>query len=117
MNFFSKPGISVRVINPQKCSGLFSMPAKIMDADTVADVISRMSKDSKHIKSTRSLIFKSFNIICITQTTFLLLFQIHRQYLYTVTMIPFWVLEENQSSMIFLKIKLRFPLIPYLTLT
>ena len=61
MNFFSKPGISVRVINPQKCSGLFSMFAKVMDADSAADVISRISKESKHIKNSSSVSLYRYN--------------------------------------------------------
>ncbi|XP_076181094.1 leucyl-tRNA synthetase [Ptiloglossa arizonensis] len=49
MNFSSKPGISVCVTNPQKYSGLFRMSIKIMNADSVADVISRISTQNKHI--------------------------------------------------------------------
>ncbi|KZC08152.1 Leucine--tRNA ligase, cytoplasmic, partial [Dufourea novaeangliae] len=55
INFFSKPGLSVRAINPQKCTGLFSMFVKITNGDTAADVISRISKESKLIKNPSSI--------------------------------------------------------------
>ncbi|XP_076244562.1 leucyl-tRNA synthetase isoform X2 [Calliopsis andreniformis] len=51
MNFYNKAGISVCIINPQRCSGLFRMSVKIMDADSVVDIISRISKENKNIKN------------------------------------------------------------------
>ena len=51
MNFSTKQGLSVCVINPQKYSGLFRINIKITDADTVEDIISRILKENKVIKS------------------------------------------------------------------
>ncbi|XP_028521055.1 leucine--tRNA ligase, cytoplasmic isoform X2 [Apis cerana] len=51
MNFSVKLGIPVFIINPQKYNGLFGMTIKIANADTVENIISRISKDSKLIKN------------------------------------------------------------------
>lgn len=59
MNFSVKAGISVCIINPQRCSGLFRTTVKIMDADSVADINLRISKENKNIKSMCLLISKS----------------------------------------------------------
>ncbi|XP_031828654.2 leucyl-tRNA synthetase isoform X1 [Nomia melanderi] len=60
MNFFSS-GFSVCAINPQKCSGLFRMTIKIMNNDTGADVISRITKQSKLIKNSLSVSLYRYN--------------------------------------------------------
>lgn len=51
MNFSVKVGIPVFIINPQKYNGLFRMTIKIANTDTVENIISRISKDNKLIKS------------------------------------------------------------------
>ncbi|XP_043525859.1 leucine--tRNA ligase, cytoplasmic [Frieseomelitta varia] len=55
MNFSTKQGLSVCVINPQKYSGLFRINIKITDADTVEDIISRILKENKVIKNSSSV--------------------------------------------------------------
>lgn len=51
MNFSTKQGVSVCIINPQKYSGLFRMDIIITDGDTVEDIILRILKENKIIKS------------------------------------------------------------------
>lgn len=55
MNFATKQGLSVCVMNPQKYSGLFRINIKITDADTVEDIISRILKENKLIKNSSSV--------------------------------------------------------------
>ncbi|XP_053983912.1 leucine--tRNA ligase, cytoplasmic isoform X1 [Hylaeus volcanicus] len=61
MNFFCKPGVTVCVINPQKCSGLFRLYIKIANEDSVANVISRISKENKQIKDPSSVFLYRYN--------------------------------------------------------
>ncbi|XP_043263224.1 leucine--tRNA ligase, cytoplasmic [Colletes gigas] len=61
MNFSSKPGISVCIMNPQKCSSLFRISVKIMDADSVTDIISRILKENKQIKDPSSVSLYRYN--------------------------------------------------------
>lgn len=50
MNFSTKQGVSVCIINPQKYSGLFRMDIIIADGDTIEDIISRILKENKVMK-------------------------------------------------------------------
>ncbi|XP_034937128.1 leucine--tRNA ligase, cytoplasmic [Chelonus insularis] len=50
MNFSSTPGVFIRAINPQKCSGLFSVNIKLSNGTTAADVAGKIAKDNKRIK-------------------------------------------------------------------
>lgn len=61
MNFFVKLGIPVFIINPQKYNGLFRMTIKIANADTVENIISRISKDSKLIKNSSLISLYRYN--------------------------------------------------------
>ncbi|XP_057340266.1 leucine--tRNA ligase, cytoplasmic [Microplitis mediator] len=56
INFFATPGVVVKVLNPQKCSGLFSTTIKITDGCTAADVASKISKEHKRIKDASSVV-------------------------------------------------------------
>ncbi|OAD52391.1 Leucine--tRNA ligase, cytoplasmic, partial [Eufriesea mexicana] len=61
MNFSTTPGIPVCIINPQKCSGLFRTTIKIADGDTVENVVSRILKENKLIKSPSSISLYRYN--------------------------------------------------------
>ncbi|XP_029053430.2 leucine--tRNA ligase, cytoplasmic [Osmia bicornis bicornis] len=61
VNFSTKPGISVCVMNSQKCSGLFRTSIQISDSDTAADVISRILKENKHIKDLSSIVLYRYD--------------------------------------------------------
>ncbi|XP_034181031.2 leucyl-tRNA synthetase [Osmia lignaria lignaria] len=61
VNFSTKPGISVCVMNSQKCSGLFRTSVKISDSDTAVDVISRILKENKHIKDLSSIVLYRYD--------------------------------------------------------
>ncbi|KOC69270.1 Leucine--tRNA ligase, cytoplasmic [Habropoda laboriosa] len=61
INFSTKPGISVCLMNPQKCSALFRTTIKLSDTDTVEDVTSRLLKENKQIKSPSSISLYRYN--------------------------------------------------------
>lgn len=50
INFFATPGVHIKIINPQKCSGLFNMFVKICDGNTGADVAQQIAKKNKNLK-------------------------------------------------------------------
>lgn len=50
MSFSKKLAVSIQIINPQSCCGLFEVSVDISQADTAANVVSRIVKVYKHIK-------------------------------------------------------------------
>ncbi|XP_006610431.1 leucine--tRNA ligase, cytoplasmic isoform X2 [Apis dorsata] len=61
MNFSVKLGIPVFIINPQKYNGLFRMTIKVANADTVENIILRISKDNKLIKNSSLISLYRYN--------------------------------------------------------
>ncbi|XP_050477440.1 leucine--tRNA ligase, cytoplasmic isoform X1 [Bombus huntii] len=61
MNFSTKQGVSVCIINPQKYSGLFRTDIIIADGDTIEDIISRLLKENKIIKNPSSVSLYRYN--------------------------------------------------------
>lgn len=49
MNFSKKTAVSVHVVNPQSCSGLFELSVSVSQADTASNIVSRIVKQHKHI--------------------------------------------------------------------
>lgn len=49
MNFSAKPIVSLYIINPQSCSNLLELSMEISTV-TVADIVSYIVKQNKHIK-------------------------------------------------------------------
>ncbi|KAL6254270.1 hypothetical protein P5V15_014885 [Pogonomyrmex californicus] len=60
INFFIKPVISVRLINPQSCSSLFELSMEISTI-TAKDIISYIVKQNKHIKDPASIILYRYD--------------------------------------------------------
>jgi hypothetical protein len=52
MNLSVKPAVVVSFINPQKYSNLFEVSVRVSAADTVADIVYRIAKQTKQIKGT-----------------------------------------------------------------
>ncbi|KAG7204947.1 hypothetical protein KM043_005335 [Ampulex compressa] len=61
ISFFVKPGVQIKVLNPQKCIGLFRMITKISTLDTAANVISRILKENKQIKDASSVMLYRYD--------------------------------------------------------
>lgn len=56
MSFSTRPGLSITVINRQKCTGFLSKTIKLSDGDTAANISTRIAKDNKLIKGTNVLL-------------------------------------------------------------
>ncbi|KAH0558055.1 leucine--tRNA ligase, cytoplasmic [Cotesia glomerata] len=56
ISFFASPGVGVRAINPQKCSGLFTISVKVCEGNTAADVAGKIAKENKRIKDVSSVL-------------------------------------------------------------
>lgn len=50
VNFSTIPGVLVNISNPQIFKGFFSMSLMVYSSDTIANLISRISKENKRIK-------------------------------------------------------------------
>lgn len=60
ISFSTQPGIFVNISNPEPCNGLFTTSVKIVDGDSVANVISKIAKGNKRIEDTTSLVLQRF---------------------------------------------------------
>ncbi|XP_063989407.1 leucine--tRNA ligase, cytoplasmic [Diachasmimorpha longicaudata] len=60
MSFHSTPGVFVTAVNPQKCSGMFSMTVKIGEGNTGADIARKIAKNSRSIKDASSVLLYRF---------------------------------------------------------
>ncbi|CAD6237682.1 GSCOCG00008299001-RA-CDS [Cotesia congregata] len=56
ISFFASPGVGVRAINPQKCSGLFTVGVKVCEGNTAEDVKGKIAKENKRIKDVSSVL-------------------------------------------------------------
>ncbi|XP_048511037.1 leucine--tRNA ligase, cytoplasmic isoform X2 [Athalia rosae] len=56
ITFSTRPGISLNVVNPQMCTGLFTKTVKVFEGDTAANLVARIVKDNKSIKDTSSIL-------------------------------------------------------------
>ncbi|XP_011296656.1 leucine--tRNA ligase, cytoplasmic [Fopius arisanus] len=60
ISFDSTSGIVVTAVNPQKCSGLFSMLVKISEGTTGADIARKIVKDNRQLKDSSSIFLYRF---------------------------------------------------------
>lgn len=60
MNFSAKPIVSLYIINPQSCSNLLELSMEISTV-TVADIVSYIVKQNKHIKDPASIVLYRYN--------------------------------------------------------
>lgn len=72
ISFSTQPGIFVNISNPEPCNGLFTTSVKIVDGDSVANVISKIAKGNKRIEG-KYLGNRNYLFIYYTNTTYLYL--------------------------------------------
>ncbi|KAH0956365.1 hypothetical protein HN011_009416 [Eciton burchellii] len=61
MNLSVKPAVVVSFINPQKYSNLFEVSVRVSAADTVADIVYRIAKQTKQIKDRAAIVLYRYD--------------------------------------------------------